>query len=54
LALVLWLLPPHVLEESREKAQTLLERPRSSAAAMAIVAIWLLCAVAAGYWWWSK
>ncbi len=54
LAVVLWLLPPHVLEESREKAQTLLERPGSGTAAMVIVAIWLLCAVAMGYWWWSK
>ena len=48
--LVIRLLPPHVLESSRAKASTLLERPRSWLAAIFILSFWLLCAVALAYW----
>ena len=53
LLLVIRLLPPHVLAESREKANTLLSRPRSYAAAAFILGTWLLCIVAITYWWYQ-
>lgn len=49
--LVLRLLPPVVLEASREKAATVLARPRSTLGAAVIIFIWLLCAAALAYWW---
>ena len=56
LLLVIRLLPRHVLEAARAKAATALERPRSRAAAAVIVAVWVLCAVGAGYamWRWNR
>ena len=54
LLLVIRLLPPEVLAESREKATTLLSRPRSYVAAAFMVGIWLLCIVAIAYWWYQK
>ena len=54
LLLVIRLLPPEVLAQSREKASTLLSRPRSYAAAACMVGIWLLCIVAIGYGWYSR
>ncbi|GHU31877.1 membrane protein [Betaproteobacteria bacterium] len=51
LIVVLRLLPPHVLALSRAQAAAVLERPRSIAAAVFFVAVWLLCAVAFIYWW---
>jgi uncharacterized membrane protein YkvA (DUF1232 family) len=51
LLLVLRLLPPQVLVESREKANALLTRPRSYVAAACMVVIWLLCLAAVAYWW---
>jgi uncharacterized membrane protein YkvA (DUF1232 family) len=50
LALVIRLLPPQVLEASREKAASVLERPRSTGAAVFIVGLWLLCAALLVYW----
>ena len=49
LLLVIRLLPPEVLAESREKAVTLLSRPKSYAAAAFMVGIWLLCTLAFAY-----
>ena len=49
LMLVIRLLPHHVLESSRAKASTLLERPRSWLAASFILSFWLLCAAALAY-----
>lgn len=54
LLLVIRLLPPEVLTESREKATALLSRPRSYGAAVFMVGIWLLCIVAIAYWWYHK
>ena len=54
LLLVIRLLPPAVLAESREKASTLLSRPRSYGATAFIVGIWLLCIVAIAYWWYDE
>lgn len=48
--LVIRLLPPKVLAESREKASTLLSRPRSYIAAAFMVGIWLLCIAGFAYW----
>ena len=50
LLLVIRLLPPHVLESSRAKAASVIERPRSRVAAFAIVLVWIVCAGALGYW----
>ena len=50
LLLVIRLLPPEVLAESREKATTLLSRPRSYLAATFMVSIWILCIVAIAHW----
>ncbi|MBC7610883.1 MAG: DUF1232 domain-containing protein [Polaromonas sp.] len=51
LLLIIRLLPPLVLLESRAKANALLARPRSYFAAGFIVGIWLLCIVGIAYWW---
>ncbi|MDE2311278.1 MAG: DUF1232 domain-containing protein [Betaproteobacteria bacterium] len=48
--LVVRLLPPHVLAYSREKADTVLGRPRSWVAAVFIVCVWLACTAAFAYW----
>jgi uncharacterized membrane protein YkvA (DUF1232 family) len=54
IALVLRLIPAHVLLESRKKADEWLlrneTRPRNYAAAAVIVGIWLLLALAAWHW----
>ena len=51
LMLVIRLLPPVVLAESRAKASARLSRPTSYIAATLVVSIWLLCAVALLVWW---
>lgn len=51
LVLVMRLLPPDVLSDSREKANALLARPKSYFTAILFVGIWLLCAVGIFYWW---
>ena len=48
--LIVRLLPPHVLASSREKADTVLERPRSRVAAIFIVCVWLACTAVFAYW----
>ena len=54
LLLVIRLLPPQVLLESREKANALLSRPRSYLAAAFMVGIWLLCIIGFAYWWYHE
>lgn len=54
LVVVIRLLPPHVLASSRAKASVVLERPRSKAAAVVIVGVWLLCLAALTYWLWPR
>ena len=51
LLLVIRMLPPAVLQDARDKAASVLERPRSRAAAVAIVLVWLACASGLVYWW---
>lgn len=51
LLLVIRMLPPAVLQDARHKAASVLERPRSRAAAVAIVLVWLACASGLVYWW---
>lgn len=43
LLLVIRMIPPEVISESREKANALISRPKSYAAAIFIVGLWLLC-----------
>ena len=51
LLLVIRLLPPQVLAESREKAGALLSRPKSYLAAAVMAGVWLLCIAGFAYWW---
>ena len=51
LMLVIRLLPPEVLAASREKANSLLARPKSYAGAVVMIVIWLLCIAGLSYWW---
>lgn len=53
LALVIRLLPPQVLRDARQKAATVLQRPRSVGAAVLIVSIWLAC-LGALIWWLNR
>ena len=53
LLLVIRMRPPEVLADARSRAAATLARPRSVAAAVAIVALWL-AAAAAGLWWWLR
>lgn len=50
LMLVIRLLPRAVLVAARERAALLLERPSSRAAAVCVVALWVLATLALGYW----
>lgn len=54
LLLVVRMLPPEVLQDARDKAATVLERPRSRAAAIAIVGVWLACLAGAVYCWFGS
>jgi uncharacterized membrane protein YkvA (DUF1232 family) len=51
LVIVIRLLPPVVLSDSREKANVLLARPKSYVTAIVVVCIWILCALGIFYWW---
>jgi len=53
LLLVIRLLPPAVLVDARRQAALRLARPRSRAAAVVIVGLWL-AACAAGLGWWLR
>ena len=48
--LALRLIPAAVLVDARAQAEAALERPTSRAAAAVIVAIWIACALLAGWW----
>ena len=50
LMLVLRLTPEEVLEASREKAQAIMDKPVSRAAAIIIVGIWIISGSAMGAW----
>ena len=54
LLLVLKLLPPEVLAESRAKASVARARPKSYATAAVVVCLWVLCSVAIIYWWYHR
>lgn len=43
-------LPPQVLAAARLQAESVLARPASKAAAAVIIATWIACALALGYW----
>jgi hypothetical protein len=43
-----------VIEASRLKAREASARPASRAAAVAIIAIWVLCVAGSGYWVWGQ
>ena len=44
------MIPPQVLAEHRAAAEKAASQPRSRTAAVAIVALWIVCALAAGWW----
>ena len=46
------LVPPAIMAEYRIEAEQLSQRPANRAAAVVIVALWLVLAVAAGWWSW--
>lgn len=48
--LALRLVPAPVLADARRRAEATLEQPASRTAAVAIVAIWVACAIALGTW----
>jgi uncharacterized membrane protein YkvA (DUF1232 family) len=51
LIIAIRLLPPGVLESSRNKAAAVMgQRPHSMGAAAVIVGIWLICAIGLVYW----
>ena len=50
LLIVVRYLPPEILAEARARATAVMERPSSKYAAAVIIGIWLVCALAAGYW----
>lgn len=50
LMLVIRMLPPEVLADSRAKAAEVHQRPRSQAAAVFIVGIWLFSLAGVAYW----
>ena len=54
LLLVVRMIPPQVLMESREKARALLARPTSYLAAVVMVSIWLLCMAGFAQWWFDE
>ena len=54
LLLVIRLLPPEVLATAREKANALLARPTSHAAAVFVVIVWLGCIAALACWWYRR
>ena len=50
IVLVIRLTPAEVIQTSRAKADQMAAKPTSQAAAVAVVAIWLVCAVGLVYW----
>lgn len=52
--LVLRWMPPDVLERARLRAHALLQKPKSWAAAAAVIAVWLLAAATLVLWLWPK
>lgn len=54
LLLVIRLTPESVLAECRARAETVLERPRSKAAAACILSLWIICAAALMYGLWPR
>lgn len=50
--LVIWLIPGALMTEFRARAATLAERPRSTAAAVVIVLVWIAATALCGWWLW--
>jgi uncharacterized membrane protein YkvA (DUF1232 family) len=50
LLIVVRYLPPEILADARARATAVMDRPSSKYAAPVIMGIWLMCAMAAGYW----
>jgi len=50
LIVVIRLLPPHILADSRAKAAEVMAKPRSLTAAALFVVIWILCGGGLLYW----
>ncbi len=54
IALAVRWLPPEVLADARERASTVLAKPRSRWAAAFIVLVWAACAALAARWWLAR
>ena len=52
--LVVALIPAALMAEFRERAVALAARPRSTAAAVIVILIWIAAAVLAGWWLWRS
>ena len=50
IAIAIRMIPPHVLDECRLRAQAASAKPTSRAAAAAIIGIWIVLAVLCGLW----
>jgi uncharacterized membrane protein YkvA (DUF1232 family) len=50
--LVVWLIPTAMMAEFRQQAATLATRPRSRAAAVVIVLVWIAAAILLTWWLW--
>lgn len=50
--LVIRLMPPAVMARARQRAEQLLQKPRSWAAAAAVLLVWLALAALAAHWAW--
>lgn len=53
IAMAIKMIPPDIMAECRERAQTLSALPGSRAAVGVIIGIWLGVALLVGYWAWS-
>ena len=54
IVLVVWLIPTELMAEFREQAGTISARPRSVAAAVAIVLVWIAAAALIMWWLWPS
>jgi uncharacterized membrane protein YkvA (DUF1232 family) len=52
--LVVWLIPAALMADLRERAATLATQPRSLAAAVIIVLVWIAASALTGWWLWRS
>jgi uncharacterized membrane protein YkvA (DUF1232 family) len=54
ISLVIKLTPAAVVADNRARAREVTDNPRSTVAAIAIVAVWIFAAAILGYWLWGE